>query len=266
MEKALLAANRSPIWEVCRWNSGLKSRKSFLLGGEEPEPGRPVVFHLHGHIDDFDSFVLTEDDYLDFMVNARRYESVQATEVQVIPPKVNELISTTSLLFLGYGLRDWNLRVLLRALIQSADVAAQKTSAASSSSLATPSSKRSAGATKPLNPRRLLQRNEDPGVLGNSRGVSCRTQNAPGRCTPQPRRSWLARMSGVTEQARSSPTPVLGLSGQTRPLCSSAAIASVRSCARSFSLIHSSLSTDNRVPARRHCFVPDWARRSRRGR
>lgn len=132
MEQALTATKlRTPRWEVCRWNSGLRDRPSHLSqqeGAVEPSNGSPVVFHLHGHVDDFDSLVLTEDDYLDFMVNARRYESVTTASVQVIPPKINELISSTSLMFLGYGLRDWNLRVLLRALIQSADVTAQKVS------------------------------------------------------------------------------------------------------------------------------------------
>ncbi|MGO9971931.1 MAG: SIR2 family NAD-dependent protein deacylase [Solirubrobacteraceae bacterium] len=127
MEKALVAVNRTARVEVCRWNSGLRRRRS-QLAESEPELGRPVVFHLHGHIDDPDSLVLTEDDYLDFMVNARRYESASDMTLQVLPPMVDELISTTSLLFLGYGLRDWNLRVLLRALVESADRSSQKIS------------------------------------------------------------------------------------------------------------------------------------------
>src|SRR3954452_20818588 len=39
---------------------------------------------------------------------------------------VERLLSTTSLLFIGYALRDWNLRVLLRALVNSADVSSQR--------------------------------------------------------------------------------------------------------------------------------------------
>jgi hypothetical protein len=127
MEQALAARGRTPVTEICRWNSGLRNRPSSLLDTPTPDVGRPVVYHLHGHIDDPDTFVLTEDDYLDFMVNLRRFESA-AQSVQVLPPKIDELISSTSLLFLGYGLRDWNLRVLLRALIQSADVSSQKLS------------------------------------------------------------------------------------------------------------------------------------------
>jgi SIR2-like domain len=128
MEKALAELNRTARAEVCRWNSGLKRVYSDRLSESEPEVGRPVVFHLHGFVGDPDSFVLTEDDYLDFMVNARRYEGTPDTTLRVIPPKVDELISLTSLMFLGYGLRDWNLRVLLRALVQSADRSSQKIS------------------------------------------------------------------------------------------------------------------------------------------
>jgi len=128
MEKALAENNRAPLAEVCRWNSGLQRRYTDRLSDGEPEVGRPVVFHLHGYINDPDSFVLTEDDYLDFMVNARRYEGATDTTLRVIPPKIDEVISLTSLLFLGYGLQDWNLRVLLRALVQSADRSSQKIS------------------------------------------------------------------------------------------------------------------------------------------
>lgn len=125
MQKALRAGHRSPQTEVCRWNSALRRRPS-VLAETEPEVGQPVVFHVHGHIDDLDSCVLTEDDYLDFMVNVRRFEAAGEASLPVLPAKVDELISTTSLLFLGYGLRDWDLRVLLRALVEGAERSSQK--------------------------------------------------------------------------------------------------------------------------------------------
>jgi hypothetical protein len=128
MEEALQKQLRKPLVEVCRWNSGLRTRRSYLLEDKDPDVGTPVVFHLHGHIDDPDSFVLTEDDYLDFIVNARRYEASTDTSVQMLTPRLVERIANTSLLFIGYGLRDWNLRVLLRALVQSADVSSRKLS------------------------------------------------------------------------------------------------------------------------------------------
>jgi len=129
MERAIRKENRTPLVEICKWNSELIRRnlKTYLIE-HDPDVSSPVVFHLHGHIDVPDSFVLTEDDYLDFIVNVRRYEGSPDPRAQVLPPKIHELISSTSLLFIGYGLRDWNLRVLLRALVQSADVSARKLS------------------------------------------------------------------------------------------------------------------------------------------
>jgi hypothetical protein len=74
---------------------------------------RTVILKLHGGVDrtnsDNDSFVITEDDYLDYVTRA-------ADPVQFLPVTVGEILRRSAFLFLGYALRDWNLRVLLRAL------------------------------------------------------------------------------------------------------------------------------------------------------
>ena len=128
MEKALDKANRTALHEVCRWNKELRQSRTSHLEEAEPTVGEPIVFHLHGHIDDPPSFVLTEDDYLDFMVNVRRHEGSGNVNGLALPPQIAALLSSTSLLFLGYGLRDWNLRVLLRALVEAADVSTRRIS------------------------------------------------------------------------------------------------------------------------------------------
>jgi hypothetical protein len=120
MERALKAAGRSPVTEVCRWSSALLRRHESYLVGHEPEVSKPVVFHIHGFVEDPESMVLTEDDYLDFMVNARRTTTSEPSQL-VLPPKIDELLTQTSLLFIGYGLKDWNLRMLLRALVENVD-------------------------------------------------------------------------------------------------------------------------------------------------
>jgi len=53
--------------------------------------------------------VLTEDDYFDFLVNV-------AADSTIIPPAIEQAITQSSLLFIGYRLADWNFRVLLRSL------------------------------------------------------------------------------------------------------------------------------------------------------
>ena len=70
---------------------------------------RPVVLKIHGavHRDEpkEDSFVITEDNYIDYLGRADPW--------QQLPIDLRAEIRLKSLLFLGYGLRDWNLRVLL---------------------------------------------------------------------------------------------------------------------------------------------------------
>jgi hypothetical protein len=70
-----------------------------------------VIFKMHGSLAPMrtgDSFVITEDDYLRFL-------SRMADE-SAVPKMIADPLSRMSLLFLGYGLRDWNLRLLLGQL------------------------------------------------------------------------------------------------------------------------------------------------------
>jgi len=74
---------------------------------------RSVLFKIHGHIDRTrradDTFVITEEDYVSFLGR-------MASGNPVIPADLIPLMQSRRLLFLGYGLRDWNFRVLLDRL------------------------------------------------------------------------------------------------------------------------------------------------------
>jgi hypothetical protein len=71
-----------------------------------------VIYKMHGTIqretDKWDSFVITEEDYVDFLS--------RMTTNAAVPSLFYEYFRTRSFLFLGYSLRDWNLRVVLRNL------------------------------------------------------------------------------------------------------------------------------------------------------
>ena len=71
-----------------------------------------VVYKMHGtmHRDDaqWDSYVVTEDDYVEFLSRMAGQSAV--------PSQFIRHFRSRHFLFLGYGLRDWNLRVLLRSL------------------------------------------------------------------------------------------------------------------------------------------------------
>ena len=76
-----------------------------------PTESKPAVYYFHGHKDHLDTMVLTEDDYLDFLVRISRDQSL-------IPTRIQEAIRGTSLLFIGYSLNDTNFRVIFRGLVE----------------------------------------------------------------------------------------------------------------------------------------------------
>jgi hypothetical protein len=116
MMQALKSRNKEPKREICCWNELVKGQPSIfaLEPGFRPTVARPVVFHLHGHNEVVESLVLTEDDYLDFLVNVSR-------DRDLLPPRIQEALTGASLLFIGYRLADWTFRVLFRGLVTSTE-------------------------------------------------------------------------------------------------------------------------------------------------
>ncbi|HEX8290953.1 MAG TPA: SIR2 family protein [Pyrinomonadaceae bacterium] len=76
----------------------------------KPNADNPVVYHLHGHYSLIESMVLTENDYLDFLVNMSR-------DQKLLPGQITSALTSASLLFMGYSLADPNFRVLFRGLL-----------------------------------------------------------------------------------------------------------------------------------------------------
>ncbi len=102
---------KQPVRELCRWNKEVHGHPSEFDSGYMPSVEKPVVFHMHGSDDAAKSLVLTEDDYLDFLVQITK-------DPQLLPKRIEEAFADSTLLFLGYGLADWNFRVLFRALVE----------------------------------------------------------------------------------------------------------------------------------------------------
>lgn len=107
---ALKAKGKTPRREFCRWNKGLQDEKKYPRASmTDLTVGSPLVYHLHGHNEFPESLVLTEDDYVDFIVN-------MSQRPDVIPATVLDALVDTTLIFLGYSLMDWNFRVLFRSV------------------------------------------------------------------------------------------------------------------------------------------------------
>ena len=118
MTLALKSRRRDPKRELCRWNQFVEQDDESVFSDEnkideyKPTPANPLVYHLHGHYDFPQSLVLTEDDYLNFLVNL-------SSNKDFLPAPIRSALASTSLLFVGYSLADWNFRVLFRGLVGS---------------------------------------------------------------------------------------------------------------------------------------------------
>jgi hypothetical protein len=95
-------------------------------GTSEPEAVAPnklyidlkkttVIYKMHGTmsrlVEKWDNYVITEEDYVDFLS--------QMMISGAVPMRFMNHFRTRHFLFLGYGLKDWNLRVMLRTLKRS---------------------------------------------------------------------------------------------------------------------------------------------------
>jgi transcriptional activator/SIR2-like protein len=72
---------------------------------------RTVILKIHGCVDrrpgrEWESFVVSEDDYIDYLAHAEL--------ANVVPVTLAAKLKRSHFLFLGYGVLDWNLRVFLR--------------------------------------------------------------------------------------------------------------------------------------------------------
>ncbi len=84
----------------------------------EPTPTEPLVFHLHGCYRVPQSLVLTEDDYIEYLVQLSSDTHRKAGTVSsVLPAYVYGQLRSKPLLFIGYSLRDWTFLVLFRTLL-----------------------------------------------------------------------------------------------------------------------------------------------------
>ena len=115
MEVALQQVGKSPRTEICRWHKGLESIPSVFDDDYQPTVHEPLVFHLHGLDKYSDSLVITEDDYLEFLV-AISQNVGRGTDR--IPRRIRQAMTDSSLMLLGYGLRNQDFRVLFWGLIE----------------------------------------------------------------------------------------------------------------------------------------------------
>lgn len=116
LEKALRSAGKTPRRAICRWHDSIGATSPDILDADfVPTVQTPLVFHLYGIDEAAGSMVLTEDDYLRFLVNAA---ATIGGPTDPVPRLVRQAMSDSSLLLLGYELASWEMRALFWGLIE----------------------------------------------------------------------------------------------------------------------------------------------------
>ncbi len=107
--------DKDPVQASFVWKSYLRDLGTLPLldptDRYRPSVERPMVYHLMGHIAEPESWVISEDDHFDYLMQID-----DDTETD-IPSFVDRALSENALLFLGFQIDDWNFRVLFRSIM-----------------------------------------------------------------------------------------------------------------------------------------------------
>ena len=110
-EKALKEVGKDPILSVFKKNETVEEMTDEYPHDEELTAQRPFVFKIHGDIDKPDSLVITDEDYIQFVL---RMSDKQ--DFHPVPETIRYYLKKWPTLFIGYSLKDYNLRLLFKTL------------------------------------------------------------------------------------------------------------------------------------------------------
>jgi hypothetical protein len=105
LESALAAAGKHP--RVAVYTPELEPTTDY----RDPTPESPVVFKIHGDIDHPESLVVTDEDYIQFVLRMSNKDPYDP-----VPLTLKFYLTGWTTLFVGYSLLDYNLRLLFKTL------------------------------------------------------------------------------------------------------------------------------------------------------
>jgi hypothetical protein len=118
-ERALTAAGKSPIKVNYHRSNSVRTQDYRGM----PSTVSPLIQKLHGDIiEDPDSIVITDEDYIQFILRMR-----DLAPYRPLGETAQYYLSKWPILFIGYSLVDYNLRLLLRTIWDGMDVSARPT-------------------------------------------------------------------------------------------------------------------------------------------
>jgi hypothetical protein len=116
LEQALVKEFKEPVTQVLPWSGDRSGIKAEHLPNRdyEPTPLKPAVYHLFGLENYASTLVLSEDDYMDFLMNS----AAAIGSADIITEPLQSALSRSRLLLLGYHLPGWDFRALVRFILE----------------------------------------------------------------------------------------------------------------------------------------------------
>lgn len=111
-ERALRSFGKEPVFSVYKKNEGISQDPTDEYPGiEDPTAQSPFLLKIHGDVDRPDSIVITDEDYIHFVLRMR-----DTQDFHPVPLSIMTRLKQWATLFVGYSLMDYNLRLLFKTL------------------------------------------------------------------------------------------------------------------------------------------------------
>lgn len=116
VERALVAEGKTPRTQICFWLGEMTSirKEHRTLTEDNADSNSPVVYHLYGLEEYPQTLVLSEDDYINFLISIGGDTD---TSHPKIPLYLRGALGESQLILIGFRLSDWDFRVLFRLLM-----------------------------------------------------------------------------------------------------------------------------------------------------
>lgn len=116
LERALEAEGKTPRTQICFLSGGKSTVKREHLPDPDyvPTSANPAVYHFFGLEDYKDTLILSEDDYMNFLMNA--IEEINSQDIYPTPLRL--ALPDSRFILLGYKLRDWDFRTVFRFILK----------------------------------------------------------------------------------------------------------------------------------------------------
>lgn len=118
LEQKAQAENIETPYQVSVYKPNLNKKEETVDCPKTPDPKQPYILKIHGDIDARESIVLTDEDYIQFVLRMSETEPYHPVGRNVLTYLVK-----WPTLFVGYSLMDYNLRLLFKTLRWKLDAA-----------------------------------------------------------------------------------------------------------------------------------------------